>query len=385
MTCYDGYWASPYTMTTNLSAGIVGLPNVGKSTIFNALTAAGALAANYPFATIEPNTGMVAVPDPRLREIEKLIKTEKIIPAMIEVVDIAGLVAGASQGEGLGNKFLGHIREVDAILHVVRCFENADVVHVAGEVDPIRDIEIVNLELVLSDLDSAEKQLEKLKRTAAQKDADAAAKVPILEPIVAALKEGHSARSAMLAHHMDANAQRLARSFGLITTKPELYVANVDDGNPTGEGNPYVQKVREFAAKEGSGVVVISGAIEAEIAALDSLAEKEEFLQSIGLAESGLAKLTHEAYRLLSLQSYFTAGPKEIRAWTIHVGDKAPQAAGVIHTDFERGFIRAEVYTLEDLKQFKTEAAIRSAGKLRSEGKEYIVRDGDIMHFLFNV
>ena len=372
-------------MSSNLSAGIVGLPNVGKSTIFNALTAAGALAANYPFATIEPNTGMVAVPDPRLREIEKLIKTEKIIPAMIEVVDIAGLVAGASQGEGLGNKFLGHIREVDAILHVVRCFENADVVHVAGEVDPIRDIEIVNLELVLSDLDSAEKQLEKLKRTAAQKDADAAAKVPILEPIVAALKEGHSARSAMLAHHMDANAQRLARSFGLITTKPELYVANVDDGNPTGEGNPYVQKVREFAAKEGSGVVVISGAIEAEIAALDSLAEKEEFLQSIGLAESGLAKLTHEAYRLLSLQSYFTAGPKEIRAWTIHVGDKAPQAAGVIHTDFERGFIRAEVYTLDDLKQFKTEAAIRSAGKLRSEGKEYIVRDGDIMHFLFNV
>jgi len=369
----------------SLATGIVGLPNVGKSTIFNALTAAGALAANYPFATIEPNTGMVAVPDPRLREIEKLIKTEKIIPAMIEVVDIAGLVAGASQGEGLGNKFLGHIREVDAILHVVRCFENADVVHVAGEVDPIRDIEIVNLELVLSDLDSAEKQLEKLKRTAAQKDADAAAKVPILEPIVAALKEGHSARSAMLAHHMDANAQRLARSFGLITTKPELYVANVDDGNPTGEGNPYVQKVREFAAKEGSGVVVISGAIEAEIAALDSLAEKEEFLQSIGLAESGLAKLTHEAYRLLSLQSYFTAGPKEIRAWTIHVGDKAPQAAGVIHTDFERGFIRAEVYTLEDLKQFKTEAAIRSAGKLRSEGKEYIVRDGDIMHFLFNV
>jgi GTP-binding protein YchF len=270
-------------------------------------------------------------------------------------------------------------------LHVVRCFENDDVVHVAGGVDPIRDIEIVNLELVLADLDSAERQLEKAKRTAAQKDVDAAAKVPILEPIVAALKEGHSARSAMLAHHMDANAQKLARSFGLITTKPELYVANVDDGNPTGEGNPYVQKVREFAAKEGSGVVVISGAIEAEIAAFDNEAEKAEFLQSIGLAESGLSKLTHEAYRLLSLQSYFTAGPKEIRAWTIHVGDKAPQAAGVIHTDFERGFIRAEVYTLDDLKQFKTEPAIRSAGKLRSEGKEYVVRDGDIMHFLFNV
>ena len=368
-----------------LSTGIVGLPNVGKSTIFNALTAAGALAANYPFATIEPNNGIVAVPDPRLKRIEKHVKTEKIVPAYIEVVDIAGLVAGASQGEGLGNKFLGHIREVDAILHIVRCFENPDVVHVSGDVDPIRDIEIVNLELVLADLESAERQLEKSKRTAAQKDLEAAQRVPILEPIVEALKTGQSARSAMLANNlMDANSLRVARSFGLITTKPELYVANVDDANPTGEGNPYVAKVRAYAAKEGSGVVVISGAIEAEIASLESEDEKLEFLQSIGLRESGLSQLTHEAYRLLSLQSYFTAGPKEIRAWTIPIGAKAPQAAGVIHTDFERGFIRAEVYTIEDLEQFKTEAAIRSAGRLRSEGKEYVVRDGDIMHFLFN-
>ncbi len=366
-----------------LSTGIVGLPNVGKSTIFNALTAAGALAANYPFATIEPNNGIVAVPDARLKEIEALIKTEKIVPAYVEVKDIAGLVAGASKGEGLGNKFLGHIREVDAILHVVRCFENADVVHVSGSVDPIRDIEIINLELALADLDSAERQLEKNKRAASNKDAESSARAELLEPLVGALQRGVAARTAMSG--WNEAQRRAARSFGLITTQPQLYVCNVDEGNPDGVGNPLVALVEQFAVAEGSATVCISGAIEAEISSLESDAERHEFLASLGLKESGLEKLGRAAYKLLSLQSYFTAGPKEIRAWTIPVGAKAPQAAGVIHTDFEKGFIRAEVYTLADLKQFKVESAIRAAGKLRAEGKEYVVRDGDIMHFLFNV
>jgi hypothetical protein len=366
-----------------LSTGIVGLPNVGKSTIFNALTSAGALAANYPFATIEPNTGIVAVPDPRLKKIEQFIKTERILPATIEVVDIAGLVKGASQGEGLGNQFLGHIRAVDAILHIVRCFENPDVVHVDGSVNPIRDVEIIELELVLADLESAERQLEKNKRAAAQRDPDAIQRTAVLEPMVALLKEGKPSRLALAG--MDAATQRLARSLGFITSKPVLYVANVDESDPLGANNPHVAMLREWVAGHGGELVVISGAIEAEIAALETEDEKNEFLAGLGLEESGLARLSRAAYHLLGLQSFFTAGPKEIRAWTIPVGAKAPQAAGVIHTDFERGFIRAEVYTLADLETYKTESAIRAAGKLRSEGKEYVMHDGDIVHFLFNV
>lgn len=366
-----------------LSAGIVGLPNVGKSTIFNALTSANALAANYPFATIEPNTGIVPVPDPRLEEIARYVKTERIVPATIEVVDIAGLVKGASQGQGLGNQFLGHIRTVDAILHIVRCFDNPDVVHVDGSVDPVRDVEVIELELVLADLESAERQLEKNKRAATQRDPEAIQRVAVLEPMVALLREGKPSRKAL--EGMDAAAQKLARSLGFITAKPMLYVANVDEADPLGEHNPHVARLREWVAAHGGEMVVISGAIEADIAALEDEAERREFLASLGLQESGLARLSRATYRLLGLHSFFTAGPKEVRAWTIPIGARAPQAAGVIHSDFERGFIRAEVYTLDDLRTYKTESAIRAAGRLRVEGKEYIVQDGDIMHFLFSV
>ncbi len=363
----------------SLEVGIVGLPNVGKSTIFNALTAAGALAANYPFATIEPNVGVVAVPDARLNTINEFIKTEKIIPAALRIVDIAGIVRGASTGEGLGNKFLSHIREVDAILHVVRCFAGGDVIHVEGSVDPIRDIDTIDTELALADLETVSSSLDKAERTARSGDKEAAARAEVLRRCKAHLNEGKPVRQM----EFTPEDKKIVKGLGLITAKKVLYVGNVDESDLHGEG-PLVQKVRERATQEGGAVVPVCGKLEAELAELDE-ADRKEMLQSMGLSEPALATLAREAYRLLGLHSYFTAGPKEIRAWEIPVGATAPQAAGVIHTDFERGFIRAEIYTLEDLKQHKTESAIKAAGKLRAEGKSYVMKDGDITHFLFNV
>ena len=362
----------------SLQCGIVGLPNVGKSTLFNALTKAGIAAENYPFCTIEPNTGVVEVPDPRLQQLADIITPERIVPAIVEFVDIAGLVAGASTGEGLGNKFLAHIRETDATVNVVRCFEDDNVIHVAGKVDPISDIEVIQTELCLADLGTVEKALHRHTKTARSGDKDAIKLVALLEKCQASLNENIPVRAL----EFSKEDLPLVKQFSLITAKPAMFVANVaEDGF---ENNPFLDRLREYADKQGAPVVAICAKIEAELSEMDD-EDKKMFLAEIGQSEPGLDRLIRAAYKLLGLQTYFTAGVKEVRAWTIHIGDTGPQAAGVIHGDFERGFIRAQTIAFDDFIQYKGEQGAKDAGKMRAEGKEYVVKDGDVLNFLFNV
>ncbi|MFQ1012603.1 redox-regulated ATPase YchF [Gilliamella apicola] len=358
--------------------GIVGLPNVGKSTLFNALTKAGIEAANFPFCTIEPNTGVVPMPDPRLDELAKIVKPQRTLPTTMEFVDIAGLVKGASKGEGLGNQFLANIRETEAIGHVVRCFENENIVHVAGKIDPAEDIEIINTELALADLEACERAMTRLQKRAKGGDKDAKFELEILEKCLPHLEQG---KKLLL---LDLSKEELdaVKYLSFLTLKPTMYIANVNEDGF--ENNPYLEKVKAIAAQEKSVVVPVCAAIEAELAELDD-ADRDEFMQDLGLTEPGLNRVIRAGYSLLNLQTYFTAGVKEVRAWTISVGDTAPQAAGKIHTDFEKGFIRAQTIAFDDFIKYGGEQGAKEAGKMRSEGKDYIVQDGDIMNFLFNV
>jgi len=364
-----------------MKAGIVGLPNVGKSTLFNCLSNAKAQSANFPFCTIEPNIGVVNVPDPRINKLEELVKPERVQMATVDIVDIAGLVKGASKGEGLGNQFLGNIRECNAIIHVLRCFDNDNIVHVDGSVDPIRDKETIDIELQLKDLETVEKRLEKTKKAAKTGNKDAQVETALLERIREALLQAKSART-VVAQNQDEEA--LLEDFQLITAKPVLYVCNVNEEAAV-NGNEYVEKVKELVKDENAEVIILSVGAEADITELESYEERQVFLEDMGLTEPGSAVLIRAAYKLLNLQTYFTAGVKEVRAWTIKIGDSAPKAAGVIHSDFEKGFIRAEVIAYNDYVTFGSEAKVKEAGKLRVEGKEYIVKDGDVMHFRFNV
>ena len=364
-----------------MKAGIVGLPNVGKSTLFNCLSNAKAQSANFPFCTIEPNIGVVNVPDPRINKLEELVKPERVQMATVDIVDIAGLVKGASKGEGLGNQFLGNIRECNAIIHVLRCFDNDNIVHVDGSVDPIRDKETIDIELQLKDLETVEKRLEKTKKAAKTGNKEAQVETALLERIREALLQAKSARTVV---PQNQDEEALFEDFQLITAKPVLYVCNVDE-NSAVNGNEYVEKVKELVKDENAEVIILSVGAEADITELETYEERQVFLEDMGLTEPGSAVLIRAAYKLLKLQTYFTAGVKEVRAWTIKIGDTAPKAAGVIHSDFEKGFIRAEVIAYDDYVTYGSEAKVKEAGKLRVEGKEYIVKDGDVMHFRFNV